>query len=211
MATALGREAERGIEGIADAASSPSSQATVGPSDAALVAATLAGERWAPEALFRRHARRMNALAGRLLGWGADVDDLVQDTFIAALTGLGGLEKPAAFGGWLSGILVRLAHKRIRRRSLLRRLGITRGEPIPLESVMGSSVPPDVAAELRAVYAVVERLPSEERIVLVLRRVEGMELEAIAEATGRSLATVKRRLTAADQTLAAWRAGGDAP
>jgi RNA polymerase sigma-70 factor (ECF subfamily) len=202
MSGALGRDAELAIEKT----SAPATM--LGPTDAALVSAARAGERWAQEAIFRRYARVVNGVAGRLLGWDGDVDDVVQDTFVAAITSLDRLEKPDALGGWLSGIAVRIAHKRLRRRGLLRRLGITRGEPIDLDAVLGAHVPPDVAAELRAVYAVVDRLPSEERIVLVLRRVEGMELEAIAEALGRSLATVKRRLASADEVLAAWRAKG---
>jgi RNA polymerase sigma-70 factor (ECF subfamily) len=211
MSRAFGPQREVAIEEAgapAPVSGSRTAPAAIGPSDAALVQAARAGERWAKEAIFRRHARAVNAIAGRLLGFGGDVDDLVQDTFIAALTSLDRLEKPEALGGWIAGIAVRLAHKRIRRRVLFRRLGLLRAEPVDLDAVTSTVAPPEVAAELRALYAVVDRLPAEERVVLILRRVEGMELEAIAEAMGRSLATVKRRLANADQALAAWRAPG---
>jgi RNA polymerase sigma-70 factor (ECF subfamily) len=58
-----------------------------------------------------------------------------------------------------------------------------------------------VAAEISLIYRLFERLSADERIALVLRRVEGMALPEIAEHTGLSLATVKRRLKAAEERL----------
>ena len=59
----------------------------------------------------------------------------------------------------------------------------------------------DARVELREVYAILAGLPPEERVALVLRRVEGMELKEVAEAMDLSLATVKRRLVAAEARL----------
>src|SRR5580693_1223889 len=95
-----------------------------GPSDAALVVAARAGERWATEALFHRYVRTMNRLAFRLMGRDVDVDDLVQESFAQALTGLARLEEPGAFGSWLSAIVARTAYKTIRHRQILRRVGL---------------------------------------------------------------------------------------
>lgn len=173
-----------------------------GPSDAQLVEAARGGQRWATEALFRRHVRFVNGLAFRLLPRDAELDDLVQDSFIEAFSGLARLEDPGAFKGWLGAIVVRTAHKRIRRRHLLERLGLRRREPIDLESVVGSSSSAEHALALRRVYAVLESMDPEERIALVLRRVEGLELTEVADRMGLSLATVKRRLTKAEAVLA---------
>ena len=73
--------------------------------------AARAGEKWAQEALFRRHARMVNGLAFRLLGRDQDVDDLVQDSFLSALRSLDRLAEPQAFASWLGSIVVRSAHK----------------------------------------------------------------------------------------------------
>jgi RNA polymerase sigma-70 factor (ECF subfamily) len=173
-----------------------------GPSDAALVLSARAGERWAQEALFRRHARMANNLAHRLLLSDSDLDDLVQDSFIAAFESLDRLADPQAFASWLCSIIVRTAHKRLRRKRLLERLGLSRPTPIDLDVLATASTPPDIAAELRALYGVVQRLPTEERLVLLLRRVEGLTVAEIAEQIGRSPATVKRRLETASATLA---------
>lgn len=179
----------------------PTTRSGAGPTDAALVLAARAGELWAQEALFQRYARMVLALSQRILAGRDDSDDLAQDAFVYAFTRLDTLQNPQAFHAWLRSIVVRTASKRLRRQRLLTRLGLRRSEPIEPDTVISVEAPPDVAAELRHVYGLIERLPAEERVALVLRRVEGMELLEIAEEMKLSLATVKRRLAAAEGRL----------
>jgi len=179
---------------------SSATRSGAGPTDAALVVSSRAGEDWAREALFRRHARAVGGLAFRLTGRDADVDDLVQESFMIAFERLDRLENPQAFSAWLFGIVVRRAHKLLRRRRLLTRLGF-RDDELDLEWVTGSNAPPDVVTELREIYARIESLPPSLRIPLVLRRVEGLQHAEIAQMTGASIATVKRRITEAEDTL----------
>ncbi len=171
------------------------------PTDAVLVQAARAGEEWAKEALFRRYVRLAFGLAYRLLPYDADIDDLVQDSFLYAFERLNGLTNPQAFQAWLSSIVVRTAGKRLRRRKLQVRLGLRSNQPIDVDEVVARTAPPDVAAELHAVYDLLEKLPIEERIALVLRRVERLEIPEIAEHMGLSVSTVKRRLNAAEERL----------
>jgi RNA polymerase sigma-70 factor, ECF subfamily len=180
----------------------PATQSGAGPSDAALVLAARAGEAWAREALFRRHARLALGLAYRILPYDVEVDDLVQDSFLYAFERLDGLTNPQAFQSWLSSIVVRTAGKRLRRRRLQIRLGLRSHQHIDVDQVISRAAPPDVAAELRAVYTLLEQLPAEERVALVLRRVERLEVPEIAEQMGLSVSTVKRRLRAAEERLA---------
>ncbi len=179
---------------------SPASKA-IAPTDATLVLAARAGEEWAREALFRRYARLALGLAYRILPADGEVDDLVQDSFLYAFERLNGLTNPQAFQAWLSSIVVRTAGKRLRRRRLQIRLGLRSHEPVDVDEVVSRAAPPDVAAELRAVYELLEKLPAEERVALVLRRVERLEIPEIAEQMGLSASTVKRRLNAAEARL----------
>jgi RNA polymerase sigma-70 factor (ECF subfamily) len=55
---------------------------------------------------------------------------------------------------------------------------------------------------LAKVYAVLDALPSDERVAWSLRHVEGERLERVAELCGCSLATAKRRIAAAHQRIA---------
>jgi RNA polymerase sigma-70 factor, ECF subfamily len=174
------------------------------PGDAELVRAARAGEAWAAETLVRRHARACNGLALRLLGRDGDVDDVVQETFVSAFAALDRLQEPQAFAAWLSGILVRIVGKLIRRRRLLARLGMGRALlAIDLDALIAPTVPQDEALELRRLYALAERLPSAVRVPLLLQRVEGLGLDEIARLTGASLATVKRRVAEAETQLRA--------
>jgi RNA polymerase sigma-70 factor (ECF subfamily) len=166
-----------------------------------LVVAARAGERWAQEALFQRHARLVIALAQRLLPQSADADDLVQDAFVYAFHRLDTLQNPQAFAAWIASIVVRTASKRLRRQRLMTRLGLQRSEPIDPDAVVSPTAPPEVVSELKGVYALLDRLPVEQRVALVLRRVEGMELAEIAAHMKLSLATVKRRLVLAEARL----------
>jgi RNA polymerase sigma-70 factor, ECF subfamily len=179
----------------------PLTKSGAGPTDAALVVAARAGDSWAQEALFRRYARMVIGLAHRVMPQDAEVDDLVQDAFLYAFERLDRLQNPQAFASWICSIVVRTAAKRLRRQRLLTRLGMRRAEPIDPDAVISSAAPPDTAVELRAVYSLLGSLPAEERIALVLRRVETMEVAQIADHMGLSVSTVKRRLAAAEIRL----------
>ena len=175
-----------------------------GPSDATLVVAARSGDRGAQETLFRRHARMANGLAFRLLGQRDDVDDVVQDAYVIAFDKLASLRDPQAFAAFLCGIVVNRARRVVRRRRLARRLGLLpAGEPLDVSAFVAPDASPELVAELNAIYRVVNELPTDERLALVLRRVEGMSLEEVASACDCSLATAKRRIAAAERHLAA--------
>lgn len=172
-----------------------------GPTDAALVIAARAGEHWAQQALFMRHAGRILGLSQRMLAGSDEADDLLQDVFVRAFGRLGSLENPQAFSAWLTMLAVRLAQKRLRHQRLLVRLGLRSVEPIDPDGLVMPNAPAEVTIELRAVYTAIRGLPAEQRIALILRRVEGLELQEIADHLRMSLATVKRRLKAAEEHL----------
>ena len=167
--------------------------------DGALVQASREGQAWAQETLFKRYVRVALGQAWRLIPT-EDPEDLAQDALVHALTNLNRLEEPQAFAAWLSSIVVRLAMSRLRKKHLLSRIGLGKGEHIDPDG-MTTGLSGDARVELREVYAILAGLPPEERVALVLRRVEGMELKEVAEAMDLSLATVKRRLVAAEARL----------
>jgi RNA polymerase sigma-70 factor (ECF subfamily) len=171
------------------------------PTDAALVSAARNGEGWAQEALFRRHMAAALGLAQRILGRQSEAEDVVQDAFVEAFARLERLDNPQAFAGWLRAIVVHRVQKHLRRQQLLRRLGLQTRTPIDPDVLIAPGAPAEAVQELRAVYGVLGRLPGEERVALVLRRVEGLDLGEIALQMGLSLATVKRRLGAAEARL----------
>lgn len=172
--------------------------------DATLVTAAVAGDNQAKQLLFHRHAPMVNRLARRLLGPGVDANDLVQDSFVEALLGIHHLKNGQAFQSWLCSIVVRTAQKVCRRRRILTRLGLLSQQQPEMDGFYSRSAPPDVVVELKSIYALLHKMPVEMHIALVLRRVEGLAIEEIAEQMSLSVSTVKRRLAAAEERLDTW-------
>lgn len=170
--------------------------------DASLVARALDGDRWAFEALYRRHVRRVTNAVTRMVGRTAEADDIVQQTFLLAMERLGALRDPAAFAGWLSRIAVNEVRGRLRKRRWLRRLALDREEDdASLEALAASDASPEVRAELAKLDAVLAAMDPELRIAWMLRFVEGWELTEVAAALDVSLATAKRRIKAARERV----------
>lgn len=172
-------------------------------SDAELVIAARRHESWAERALFERYTERVTRLAHRLLKGGPDVDDLVQEVFVSAFASLKRLERPAVFGTWLYEITVRMSSKLLRRLRLRDYVDIDVAESIASEALASTAASPDITADLRVVYDVLDTMPQDAAIALVLRRFEGRTIAEVGEAMGLSAATVKRRLAVAEERLIA--------
>jgi RNA polymerase sigma-70 factor, ECF subfamily len=149
--------------------------------------------------LFRRYAPYVATIGLRLLGRDDELDDLVQDVFIEAHRGLHGLRAPEAIKGWLARITVRRATRRLRARRMRSFFSL---EALPPDArLVDEAATPEEKALVASTYRVVERLPVRQRVVWVLKHIQGETLDAIAELCGISKKTVQRRLRAADEAL----------
>ncbi|MEL6184842.1 MAG: RNA polymerase sigma factor [Myxococcota bacterium] len=180
------------------------------PTTEALVLRARAGDRWAADALFRRHGPEVLRVAAVLLGRSWEAEDVAQDAFLQALTKLHALRDPSAFGPWVTRVAANMCRSRLRHRGLLRRFGLDRGEDETLEDLASPTVSPELRAELAAIAKVLSGAPAEARVAWTLRRVEGWALQEIVETVRASLATVKRRISAVDARLDAHVRGEDA-
>jgi RNA polymerase sigma-70 factor (ECF subfamily) len=170
------------------------------PTDADLVARILAGDRRAEELMYVRHVGYVMGLCLRLLGRRDEAEDAAQDTFVDVLEQLGSLREPARLKHWITRIAVHKAHRRFRRRKLLRGLGLYDG-PSSDETLLPPSLQhatQEQAIELEKLSQVLARLPDEQRAAWVLRYVDGHKLDEVATLCNCSLATAKRRISAAD-------------
>lgn len=172
--------------------------------DEELVARVRAGDRWAEEALFRKHVDYVTALSFRLLRNHEEADDVVQDTFIEALSQLRTLSNPSALRSWLAGIAVHKIHNRFRRQKLRALFGFYYSTH---EAALLACAPEGASAEVRTELGLVDDalrlVPDVARAAWVLRHVEGFSLEEVARFCGCSLATAKRRIQRAQQSVAA--------
>jgi RNA polymerase sigma-70 factor, ECF subfamily len=164
-----------------------------------------AGEPAAAAQLFDRHVAQVERAVQGVLGPDPEVEDLVQDAFVAALRGIDGFRgDESTLGAWVRGIGVRLALKKIRWRRTRRWLGMGGTEVVTeLQAVADTGT----QAALGRAYALLERLPAVERAAFGMRFIEGMKLEEVAQALGVSLATAKRRLQSARERFGKLAAG----
>lgn len=151
------------------------------------------GEEAAFRALVDRHARYLTGIALTLAGNNAaDAEDLVQETFTATLTSP--YRGEAAARTWLVNILVRRAA--MLRRSRRREHGTPMKAPEPgsASSVAESDARLDVARML-------EHLPPDQRQVIVLRELQGLSYDAMADVLKVPRGTVESRLHRARAAL----------
>ncbi|MFH1706333.1 MAG: sigma-70 family RNA polymerase sigma factor [Planctomycetota bacterium] len=117
-------------------------------------------------------------------------EDIMQDVFLSVYRGIGGFREEASFFTWLYRITVNKSLSALRRR----REQLTGDGTLP-----EVAVEPDPAAELRQedlrlLRACIAGLPDDFRAVVVMRDVEGLSYEAIAEVEDLPVGTVRSRL-----------------
>jgi RNA polymerase sigma-70 factor (ECF subfamily) len=161
-----------------------------------LVVRCQAGDAAAFAELIQRYQPRLREFVRRMLGPDAsDADDVLQDVWFDVFRSVGKLRDTGAFASWLYRIARDRAYRVIRRRGLATR---------PIDEVElpdGTAETEFDADERRLVMASLDRLPHEQREVLLLRFVEQMDYEQIARAVGCELGTVRSRLHYAKRAL----------
>ncbi|HEX4337336.1 MAG TPA: RNA polymerase sigma factor [Polyangiaceae bacterium] len=172
--------------------------------DTELVRQAHAGDVHAEEALFRRHAGYVASLAFRLLGDRCESEDIVQETFLAAIGQMRAQFEPVSLRQWLVGIAVHKVHRRFRRRKLQALLGLFRpATDSVLETCASAETHPEVRAELALLDVALAPLSDVDRAAWMLRYVEGYGLEDVARLCRCSLSTAKRRIARAQQLVRA--------
>lgn len=146
-------------------------------------------------ALFDRCEATVNRIVWRVLGADEGHDDVVQQVFVALLKGLTQVRDPGALAGWVAVVTVNTVRTEIRRRRV-RRLWM-RSEPEALDLAEAPAPSHEARELLRRTYAVLAKLPADERIAFGLRFIDEMPLIEMAAACNCSLATIKRRLQSA--------------
>ena len=173
--------------GLSRPSPAPDPREPAAPVDAPLVAAARQGDRAAFGALYRRHARLVQAV---LLARVApdSVADLVHDVFLLAMDRLQGLRDDAAFAPWIATIARRRAADWRRRR----RDAVALEESLP--ELATSAGDPEGTFDARAAVAAIRSLPEAYRETLMLRFVAGLNGPEIAARTGLTHGSVRVNL-----------------
>ena len=167
----------------------------------------LAGDREAYASLVRRHQAGLFRYA-RGLGIPPDpAEDLVQDAFIRAYHGLATCADPDRFEVWVFRILRNAALdflKDIRRRSVS-------ADALPLRDPGPRPDDEAMRAELRRdLHDGLARLPTELRDAFLMKHLDGLSYEEMADVTGASVSALKMRVLRARDALRETLAGREA-
>jgi RNA polymerase sigma-70 factor, ECF subfamily len=171
----------------------------------ALLSAARAGDRDALEQLVRQYKQPLFALCCGILGHPEDAEDAVQETFLRVLRALPGFRGDASFRTWLLRIAVNLClnWKRDRRPTEVW------DEDRPDASQLAASPETIALSRLQVMEALGQLLPRQ-RVIFLLRVLEGWSLAEISAAVGWNPVRVKNELSKARRTLAEWQARGAA-
>ena len=176
--------------------------------DAILARAAMTDQVWAQRELWRRFAPMVYGLLRRALGPAHDHDDLTQEVFLRVFLRLHSLEKPSALRSFVYSVAVRVVSEEIRRFRVRRRTTL---HYIDSNDVCSTAAADHEAREaLAQVQKILEGMHEKHRAVFVLRHVEGMDLQEIASGLDISLATVKRYLAKALDSISKSVARGGA-
>lgn len=136
-------------------------------------------------------------LAVRMTGDIAEAEDILQDSFTKALTGLHKLKDENAFGGWLKRIVINRSIDKIRNKKF-KFLSFEAIHELQIEipDELDESVDPEI------VHHLIKKLPDGARAILVLHALEGFKHAEIAEKLRISESTAKTQFFRAKQMLA---------
>jgi RNA polymerase sigma-70 factor (ECF subfamily) len=151
------------------------------------------------ETWFDQYAAYAAAIAIRILGHGADVEDVVQDVFIAAHGAdragrLDAVESPKA---WVATVTTRICQRRLSKRRFWLWLDGTREEG-RYDDLAAPQLSPEQRALMADLYRSLDSLHPKVRTAFVLHRLMESTIVETAEFCETSVSTVKRRVAKAD-------------
>lgn len=170
--------------------------------DLALVERFRRGDDSAFDRIVERYSAEVAALAHNLLGWPRDVDDIVQEVFVAVFLGLKSFRGDCSLRAWLFTITLNKCRSYHRYRRMLRvrvrAMDNAEASPSTNEGAEKDVVDHETFARVRTAVRV---LPPKYREVVVLRYLEGLETSDICGLLGISVSSLHMRLNRARKRL----------
>ena len=166
--------------------------------DQLLVDRARLGDRHAFDLLVLRYQSRLLALVSRMVSNQADALDVLQDTFLKAYRSLNNFRGESAFYTWLYRIAINTCKNHIMAKAKESKdVSIDDDGARELSALHDLSTPDGEfgAEQLQgAILRAIELLPDDLKSALILRELEGMSYDAIAEAMGCPIGTVRSRI-----------------
>ncbi|HJD45183.1 MAG TPA: RNA polymerase sigma factor RpoE [Candidatus Paenalcaligenes intestinipullorum] len=178
--------------------------------DADLVARVQKGDKRAFDLLVLKYQRRIMRLLSRMVNDPSEVEDLTQETFIKAYRAMAQFRGESAFYTWLYRIAINTARNwqssRSRRPLLTTHVETQDGETFDqIDNLTDISTPESEMVSRQVVETVqsaIAALPEELRTAILLREIEGMSYDDIAQTMQCPIGTVRSRIFRAREAIA---------
>jgi RNA polymerase sigma-70 factor (ECF subfamily) len=177
--------------------------------DHSLVQRVQRGDKVAFEMLFTKYQRRVSRLVSRFVRSDSEVEDIVQESFIKAYRALGSFRGDSAFYTWLYRIAVNTAKNYLVAASK-RPISLTQFEKnddddFEEDHFMSDAATPESELITKQIAETVNKtmneLPVDLREAIMLREIEGMSYEDIADSMGCPIGTVRSRIFRAREAI----------
>jgi RNA polymerase sigma-70 factor (ECF subfamily) len=173
-----------------------------------VLARAKAGDRQAFTEVVRHYDHRLRALAYRLLGDRAAMDDALQEAYVKAYKALPGFREDAGLGTWLYQITYRACVDFQRRESRHKTDPISWAPPSATVTVSAAD-PAATATRRTDLQRALAALPVDQRAAVLLVDAEGLDYDAAASVLGVAPGTIASRLSRARAALRAALAEGE--
>jgi RNA polymerase sigma-70 factor, ECF subfamily len=177
-------------------------------SDQQLVERVQAGDKAAFDLLVRKYQHRVLKLVSRFVSDAAEAEDVAQEAFLKAYRALASFRGDSAFYTWLYRIAINTAKNALvsnRRRPVDFDLDLQDPEQYDRHARLKEGDTPEGVLLTEEIRSVVERameqLPEDLRTAIVLRELEGLSYEEIAEAMDCPVGTVRSRIFRAREAI----------
>jgi RNA polymerase sigma-70 factor, ECF subfamily len=160
-----------------------------------LVVALRDRQPWAAPLLWDRYAAHVRRLLARALGPRDDVEDLTQEVFLRVFSRVHTLREAAALREFVMSVAIRVLKWELRRRWVRRVVSLSVTGRLPEVATRGAN--PEARDALVRCYGILDRLSARERTAFVLRYMEEMKMEEVADGLGVSVSTAKRLVSQA--------------
>lgn len=169
------------------------------PKDADLIEAVLGGDIGAFDGLVLRYQDRLHNVLYRVLHSEEDARDATQEAFVLAYQKLHTFRREAKFYSWLCRVGINNAISRRRRKkvatSSLEGLKEAAGtEPVDQDTHTQPSRAMELSEQQKQIEQAISELSEEFRVVIVLKEIEGLKYEEIAEITNSPVGTIRSRI-----------------
>lgn len=148
------------------------------------------GDNDAAIALYDQFGKLINRMVSRILGYDPEHDDVVHQAFANVISSIGTIANPDKLGVWIAQVTVNTVKKELQSRKI-RSFFHLKPEMSDLPS---DSFHQEKQLFVRRFYEVIDELGPRDRIMFLLRFVDGMKIREIAALCGCSVSTAKRRI-----------------